>query len=196
MNDLLARDFASYQACVQTAIAELGGHPFARASVVLHAAGMLRDEVRERLGLHHHLELPPFTEWVLATASDFARAADKLDRLTGLHAGAPAMLASSETAYGGRLVLRPLRLTFETVTRTLVFAYAAPESFRARGNQQPHMVWLTNEGTAYLTHAALQRPKAASTHTRSEEGALKSLRRMAEEVFRVQLVDEPVTVGA
>jgi len=182
--------FEGFQSRLDAMVEALGGHHFARVAVAQDMADRLRRLVDSRLGYEATCGLT-FSEYLLATAGEFDAAAATTEKIVYREHAEPAD-AVSAPIHGGTIALRDTRLWFETDRAALLLAHAYedPHHHHRKGGKARWGVGLTDEAKAYFYHAGGKEPAQSSTSAGSRDGALKSLRRLAETAFGAPLTDQ------
>ena len=189
--------FEGFQCRLEAMVEALGGHNFVRIAVAQDMADGLRHIVDSRLGGYDATRGLTFAEYLLATASEFDAAAAAVERMVYREHEEPAD-AISAPIHGGAFALRDTRLWFETDRAALLMAHAYPDNGHTRrSGKERWSVSVTDDAKAFFHHAGGKEPSLSSTGAGSRDGAIKSLRRLAEAAFRAPLTDTtPATADA
>ncbi|QCO18892.1 hypothetical protein D3869_26865 (plasmid) [Azospirillum brasilense] len=178
--------FEGMQARLDAMVEALGGSHFARVAVANELAGALRRVVNDRLGFAGSHGLT-FAEYVLASRAEFDTASSTVEQRVYREMTEPSD-AVSASVHGGVIALRGTCLWFETSRAALLLAHAYVDAcHRRRAGKDRWSVSLTEEAKAYFFHAGGSEPAQSSTGAGSRDGAVKSLRRLAEVAFRAPL---------
>lgn len=166
--------YHGFKLAIEEATASLGG-PWARKAVANLFTGQLYREIQTTTGAYYHQW---GDAWTQATDADFDRATIVCTEYLSRSRPEPTLEAEWQ---GVHLRIRGNDAYLEGGGQALLVAMAG-------GQGEQWMIHITDYGEKILTetkHYLSNSPK--STHARSQEAALKSLRRIVQTFFKVEL---------
>lgn len=178
---------------IDTIIDQLGGAPFAHAIVPRSAAEALRAVNEKHTGrsraMWEIMHYQVFSEALLATPDEMRRTCDVLLCEFSIRDVEPTLCGPIS---GGQLVVRENDLYFETDRAALLLVECYADRYTAgRWN-----VVINRKGEAFLDLMGLPKPSVTRTSTKSQSAAMKSLSRIASDLFGVELVANKRTASA
>jgi len=179
--------FTILRAAVDQLTADLGGSHLMRLIVAKSAAEILRRHTEVTYADHEERGGMFLSYLFFATEQAFVNAAAHLKDVFSL-SGLPAAAWQTDEFHGGHLVLRDNILRYETTMAGIRLVSASKEE---RGERW--RVFLLDDGET-LARRFGKRPSVATTYAKSQEGVTKSMKRLAEDAFGVQL--SPLTAAA
>ena len=183
----MKNQFNELQDKISSVAAALGGEHFTKCIVAKAAARYLNKLVEDRMTWDERRHLT-FSAWLFATEDDFVRTIAALENTYIRHLFPEQenyITAESDQFMDGRLVLRGHELRFETHTAGFYIARIVPD-YPLYTNWN---VWI-NEDTAnpLLDALKLSHPAVYRSNAKSEDGGIKSLKRISEQTFKKPLV--------
>lgn len=166
--------YHGFKLAIEEATTSLGG-PWARKAVANLFTGQLYREIKATTGAYYHQW---GDAWTQATDADFDRATTACTEYLSRSRPEPSLEAEWQ---GVHLRIRGNDAYLEGGGQALLVAMAA-------GHGEQWMIHVTDYGEKILSetnHYRSSSPK--STHARSQEAALKSLRRIVQTFFGVEL---------
>lgn len=164
----------------------LGGHQFAQCVVVKNAASLLDNLMRDRIDREKSWAVSRhfmFSSYLVATAGDFDAAIAQMERRFLRLEGEESATGASAEIFGGRLVLRGLDLWFETDRAHVLMAHAFQD-----GRQNKWQISIRDKAAeVFFDLTGRHRPSVGTVHAKTQEAAVKSLQRMASDVFLAPL---------
>ncbi|AET95360.1 hypothetical protein BSFA1_81050 (plasmid) [Burkholderia sp. SFA1] len=175
--------FEILRSAVDSVTADLGGSQAMRLVVARSAHDLLRTCTEASFSLEDRREMLQ-SYYLFATYEAFERASTELRRIFSLEGLSP-VIALSGPYQGGKLVLRDCALRFETGSGGFALALAHQER-----HAEKWRVFLTTGGEAIADRYG-KKPSVGTSYAKSVDGVLRSFRRLAEEVFRTEVLPSP-----
>jgi len=189
----LSAAYVEMRQLIDSIIDQLGGTRFAHAILPRSAAEALRHVNEARTGrrraLWDILHYQAFSEALLATPEEMRRACNVLRSEFSSRDIEPALCGGIE---GGRLAVRDDGMYFETDSAAALLVECDADRYtEGRWN-----VVINRKGEAFLDLMGLTKPSVTRTSTKSQSAAMKSLVRIASDLFGVELKAHTRTAGA